>query len=238
MQPRLLVADFCNHALPGMHDGPNFAAESAETMRALREAGVCRAVFTPTYRPFFESVRRFCQRRQEAFRCLQPLLPRDMTVRLSAQVVLEPECCASPEIAALAIPGTSYLPVELPLAEYPDWMDFELHLLLHRRQLKPVFARFERCLLLYPESVSAKLMDIPGAAYQFSLSAAAEPTFSRAIRTLIRRDKAVLLGTGANLPAQKFPNLAEKLAAMRELLTPPLYIALLRNSYNFPCFSD
>ncbi len=233
---RLLFADFHNHSLPGMLDGPQFTPEASAALDALREAGVCRVLLTPTYRPFFTSVRRFCQRRDEAWRKLKGHIPRDMTVKVGALLALEPEACASPELSRLALPGSDYLMLELPLQPFADWMDYELHLLLHKRHLKPIFASFERCVLLYPEDIVSRLMTVPGAAYQFGVTAAANERFLPIIKKLIRQNKPVLLGTGANLPAQKFPQLGDDLSAIQALLGKSAYISLLRTSYYFGPF--
>ncbi len=235
--PRLFFADFHNHSLPGMLDGPQFVAESAATLWALREAGVCRVVLTPTYHPFFTSIRRFLLRRDEAWRQLKPHIPRDMLISLGAQLALEPEACASNFLSRLAMPGTDYLMLALPLHQFEDWIDYELHLLLHRRRLKPIFSSFERSVLLYPEEITARLMRVPGAVYQFGLSAAADERFSPIIKQLLRTNKAVLLGTGANQPAQDFSNLSAQLSRIQALLGQKAYLSLLRTSYSFGPFS-
>lgn len=77
MLAKLLFADYQNHALPGMHDGPQQVAEAAATLLSLREAGVYRVLLTPTYRPFYESIRRFQLRRTQAWRLLRDTLPRE-----------------------------------------------------------------------------------------------------------------------------------------------------------------
>lgn len=240
MLAKLLFADYQNHALPGMHDGPQQVAEAAATLLSLREAGVYRVLLTPTYRPFYESIRRFQLRRTQAWRLLRDTLPRetrDMQIFLAAQTVLEPGCCAAPDLGRLVIPRSDYLLVELPLPAFADWVDFELHLLLHCRHLRPVFARFERAVLLYPEKIVNRLLTVPGAAYQFNLSAAGQSAVIPVMRQLIRQEKPVLLGTGAKLPAQTFPQLGEQLSALQSALGNSAYTSLLRRSFGFACFS-
>lgn len=239
--PRLLFADFNNHTLPGMHDGPQQATEAAAALLALRESGVCRVLLTPTYRPFYESVRRFRLRRAQAFRLLRDALPRqtrDMQICLAAQVALEPDCCAAPALGRLAIPNSDYLMVELPIPAFADWVDFELHLLLHRQHLRPVFAHFERAVLLYPEAIVSRLLTVPGAAYQFGLASVGRPEILPVLRQLIRQEKPVLLGTGARLPAQTFPQFDAQLSALQAALGSSAYASLLRRSFGFACFSS
>lgn len=237
MRQRLLFADFNNHLLPAMHDGPTYLAESVSMLHRLQEAGVTRVLLTPTYHPSFESIRRFLHRRADTWKLLRPEIPHGMQVLLGAQTALEPRCTESAAISDLALPGSHYLLVELPLHEFADWIDYELHLILHRRKLFPIFAHFERSLITYPKEISDRLMTVPGAAYQFSLRALRFPDVLHAVRLLAEQNKPVLFGTGAHSDNGLFDNISAILDETREQLGVPLYTSMLLRSYTFASFS-
>lgn len=237
MQRRLLFADFNNHLLPGMHDGPTYLAESVSMLNRLRDEGVARIMLTPTYHPSYESIRRFRLRRNEAWRLLRTEIPRGMCILLGAQIALEPLCAELPDMPSLALPNSNYLMIELPLQEFGDWINHELHLILHKRKLIPVFAHFERYLVIYPREVSDKLMTVPGAAYQFGVRSLHFPQVITAVRKLASQGKPVLFGTGAHSDNHLFNNFSATLDSAREKIGIPLYSSALMQSFSFASFS-
>ena len=233
---RLIFADYHNHALPWMHDGPRTPEEAEQLLSKLRNAGICRVMLTPTYRPFYESVRRFRLRRAEAWRTMAHRFPRGMQMGLGALVALEEGCCGCPDIAELAIPGTNYLNIELPTAPFPDWFDNEMHLLFHRRRLKPIFAGFERYFVLYTPEQLDHVMRIPDGAYQFTLRALIREDIRVLVRRLYRQGKTVLLGTGAFSPDYDYYYTDSILQSLRKCVGNASYTSLIFDEFNFAQF--
>ena len=234
--PGLIFADYHNHALPGMHDGPSTVEDSIALLTAMRQAGVSRVLLTPTYRPFFESVRRFKQRRAKAWNSISRHCPHDMRIQLGALVALEAECCSSPEISHLALPHTPYLLLELPLASFPDWFDYEMHLLMHRRKLKPIFAGFERCMVVYSEAEVDHLLRIPGAVYQFGMRSLEREQVQAVIAKLQKMGKTVLFGTGVHSCTCRVEDTANQLQNLRGYLGNSAYTSLLVEEFSFVNF--
>ena len=219
-----------------MHDGPRTPEEAEQLLSKLRNAGICRVMLTPTYRPFYESVRRFRLRRAEAWRTMAHRFPRGMQMGLGALVALEEGCCGCPDIAELAIPGTNYLNIELPTAPFPDWFDNEMHLLFHRRRLKPIFAGFERYFVLYTPEQLDHVMRIPDSAYQFTLRALAREDIRVLVRRLYRQGQTVLLGTGAFSPDYDYYYTDSILQSLRKCVGNASYTSLIFDEFNFAQF--
>ena len=233
---RLIFADYHNHALPGMHDGPRTPEDAERLLLQLRNTGICRIMLTPTYRPFFESVRRFRMRRASAWHAMARKIPRNMQMGLGALVALEEGCCGCTDIAELALPGTKHLIVELPTAPFPEWFDYEMHLLLHRRKLWPIFAGFERYSILYTPEQLDHVMRVPNAAYQFTLRALVHEDIRNLARQLYRRGQIVLLGTGAFSPDYDYAYADSILQSLRSCLGNASYTSLILDEFNFAQF--
>lgn len=233
---RLILADYHNHSLPWMHDGPRTPEEAECLLVQLRNAGICRIILTPTYRPFYESVRRFRMRRTKAWHAMVHRIPRDMQICLGALVALEEGCCGCSDIETLVLPGTRYLPVELPTAPFPEWFDYEMHLLLHRRKLRPIFAGFERYSVLYSPEQLEHVMRVPDGAYQFTLRALANDEILKLARQLCCQGKIVLLGTGAFSPDYDYSYADSMLHRLRKYLGNTAYASMIFREFNFVQF--
>lgn len=61
----------------------------------------------------------------------------------------------------------------------------------------PIFAEFNRYLLFYPEDIIRKLLNVPGAAFQFNVRSLDYKDTVKFVMSLISSGKHVLFGTGA-----------------------------------------
>ena len=186
-----------------LHGDP-LLGDDAELSRALflcvERFGIKRFCMMPTFDPEAESAAGFLLRREHAKERLLPLLPSGARLRMGASVLLTPGLHAEQDLHKLTLPASHYLPLDLPIGEWADWMDLEINRLLYRAKQRLLFLSVERYPIFYPKDVLERLMRIPGAVYQFNYRALADPASIALIRTLVSRGTTVLLGTAVEDP--------------------------------------
>lgn len=161
--------------------------------------GISQFYLRPQYDAVRESVAAFLHRRERIKESLVPHLSPSVSVLIGASVTLSPAICEIWEIGKL-LADRSTLPILLPMCSYADWIDRELNRLLFQRRLRPLFLSFERAVILYPEEAIERLMRIKGAAFQFSYRSLQETKILNVIKSLLKEQKTVLLGTGLDSP--------------------------------------
>lgn len=155
------MTDTHTHILPGMDDGAQDLKESLSMLRMCRKQGVDTVILTPHFYPDRESLERFLQRRDQAFRQLQAALPSQAPrLVLGAEVAWFPGIERMQQIRQLCIGDTRYLLLELP---YEAWTDAQLNSvweLAANGAVIPVLAHVERYLHLQRHGQMQALMDM------------------------------------------------------------------------------
>lgn len=191
--------DWSCHLLPHMREGVETPEEAVEAIRVLTSrCGLTQLCMTPRYDPENEPISVFLLRRDRAKRELEALLPPEYKLRYAAEVLLSPGLHETEGLERLCLDKTNRLPVALPLTDYNDAIDLELNRLLFKRHLKLLLLHFERCVALYPSSAIEKLIRIEDVAVEFHYRALTDADCCAVIRSLLRRNRTVLLGTGVD----------------------------------------
>ena len=184
--------------------GDPLLGDHAELVRAfflcVERFGIKRFCMMPTFDPQAESVARFLLRRERMQESLTPLLPSGARLRMGASVLLSPGLHAEQDLHKLTLPASHYLPLDLPIGEWADWLDLEINRLLYRAKKRLLFLSVERYPIFYPKDVLDRLMRIPNAVYQFNYRALADPASVALIRSLLHQGTTVLLGTATEDP--------------------------------------
>lgn len=220
--------------LPGMREGTESAEEAVALLQRLKDDyGILRFCMMPQFDPSQESIRAFLLRRQNAKERLLEMLPEKMHIRVSAALLLTPDCSELHELEKLTLlPGL--LPLRPPIAAWTDWMDAEMNHLLFRRHLTPLFLSFELSTILYSAETVRKLMRIPNAVFQFGFRSLTDPAVCRIIHALLQEKHTVLLGSGIR-HQQKADNydIAHYLFRAEDHLTPAERNILLNSNVFF-----
>lgn len=229
-----LLVDWCCRLLPRMRGEAEGEAACANALLHLYEKhGFNRFLMTPTFDAELEPISHFLLRRSGAAERLTPLLPRAVQLRLGAAVELTPSLSSCEDLERLTLRG-NLLPLSLPLAEYADWIDLELNRLLYRRKCRLLLLSFERALVLYPQDVIDRLLRIEGAIPQFSFRSLTDPSVCRVIRSLLRQNRTVLLGTSVTSLGTAYAyTLDEPISDSRTMLHEADLQTLLRVSNAF-----
>ena len=156
------MIDFHSHVLPGIDDG----AKDTDTAVAMLQASVLQGVTTVVCTPHYygkRSPQSFIERRQAAYKRLQPKLPEGVSLRLGAEVYFTEDTAAAYEdLALLAIENTPYILLELPFTKrYGERLYEKLDELMAETGLTPIIAHVERYpVVLAKPSIATRLVDM------------------------------------------------------------------------------
>ena len=112
------MIDLHTHILPCIDDGAQTEEISVEMLKREIEQGVKTVVFTPHYYGKKHSPQEFLVKRNEAYEKIKNAVEEmGISVRLGAEVYFSSQKIASNhELEKLAIEGTNYILIELPLS--------------------------------------------------------------------------------------------------------------------------
>lgn len=152
------MIDLHTHILCGMDDGAQDVEMSLQMLRAEQMQGVDTVVLTPHFYRHRESAHEFLRRREEAVKrlelCLEQLPPEERAnlpkMVLGAEVTWVPNLTDCEDLDKLCLNGTKYLLLELPYGKWHHAMVGQIHDLVAKTGLIPVFAHLDRYRSLQP----------------------------------------------------------------------------------------
>ena len=172
------MIDLHTHVLPSVDDGPNKAEESMEMLRDAFAQGVHLLALTPHVVLHHEdAIPQFLQKRKESASLLSEETAKASfsvpKLLLGAEVFLDHDISALPNLDALCLQNTPYILVEFPLAApyNPYWSEW-LHSLIIRG-FKPIIAHIDR--YMHAEKM---LADFRGLSLIYQVNAARFRSFS------------------------------------------------------------
>lgn len=188
------------HLLPGIDNGPCLDV-AAEMLRILKRERCRLAIATPHFYIDRESCSSFLRRRREKYQELRAALPDEckrFRLLLSAEVFLSEGISQAPQLHKLCIPGTRYLPIELPMGKFEDWMMREISNILHKKHLHLLVCHLERYHFMYSPTDYKRLCGLPNTIYQVSANALLQTEISHDVIRLSLAGKTVILGSNAH----------------------------------------
>ena len=231
-----MSTDFHNHSLFGIDDGPSSFEESIEMLNTLHAQNVDNVVLTPH---FFvhQSVASFLRHRNESFSKIKNSVPRSLKIHLGAEVSLEDKITNEVDLKLLTIANTNKILIRLPFFSFEDWIDEELHNLLYKHKLFPIFSSIDRYAITYPQDKYEKLLSTPGAAFQFNSRSLTSPDVIKTIATLTTQNKTVLFGTNAHNMATRKPDFSDIFENLSNGLDPihSSYLLMQNNKFLKGC---
>ncbi len=139
--------DFHTHILPGIDDGSPSVERSVRMLRAEGEQGIRWVIATPHFYPHRESPQSFLTQRQTAEDRLraamadEPGLPR---VSVGAEVYFFEGISDCEYLKELAISGTDYVMIEMPMKAWSERNLQELAGIRQKQKLTPIIAHLDR----------------------------------------------------------------------------------------------
>ena len=141
------MTDLHTHILPCIDDGARSEEISVEMLKKEIEQGVKTVVFTPHYYGDKFSPKQFLERREKSYEKIKNAVEdMDISVRMGAEVYIGAQKIASNHaLSSLAIEGTKYILIELPLNAVWDAPLFErLRDFIEKIEEIPIVAHVER----------------------------------------------------------------------------------------------
>ena len=205
-----MIVDFNLHCLPGMdfHHG----LESAHVLiNNLKLCKIKYGVITPTFDHTIDTVPEFIRRRNAAVRSIAQ---SGVKLLSAANLPVADGISDVEDLAKLTVNNTDlvYLSLQDKLDE--EVFDRELHGIMHRHKLIPVFTDMDHFIHSYTDKQLYKIFNVPYACFQFNISSLSDKAVLKQVRELISGGKYVLFGTGIrdystqninyNIPVKQF----------------------------------
>lgn len=154
------VVDFHSHILPRMDDGSRNTQESLEMLRASAAQGIRVMAATPHFYAEENSVERFLERRETAWKALSEKMEAGMPKVLpGAEVYYFEGMQRTESLSRLKIEGTNLLLLEMPFAPWSDRMIAEIMEINRMPDTQVVLAHIERYLRFQKAAVWDSLLE-------------------------------------------------------------------------------
>lgn len=154
------MIDWHSHVLPGMDDGSRNVAESVSMVEMQAAQGIRTVIATPHFYANDETVASFLDRRRQAAEQLRAALPDGSPeIRLGAEVRYYQGISRLAELKALRIEGSKLLLLEMPVAEWTEYVVRELIELSGKSGVRTVLAHVERYRGLQKRAVWERLYE-------------------------------------------------------------------------------
>ena len=211
------MIDFHSHVLPGIDDGAKKTSESLKMLSDAYNQGVRICALTPHFVLHKNAdIDVFLRRRQEKFAELSAAIRESRMslphIRLGAEIFMDNNINAYPDLSRLCIEGSRCILVEFPTEKYdPYWGDW-----LHSLSLKgyiPIIAHFDR----YTHR-EAMLADFAGVSTVYQLNASRMFSFSgrRLLSVLLGRNVPVIFSSDMHNTTERPCNMKEAFRKARQ----------------------
>jgi len=218
-----------------MYDGSSSVDEAVAVLNELKKQNINNVFLTPSYLNTGETVRAFIKRRNNAYSLMTGKIPRGMHVYLAAQILFFNDTLDNCYISRLTYQKSPYLFIDLPIIDNLEWLESELHYLLYKTKLIPVFANFERYSQIYSPQLFKYLINIPYAIYQFNSYSLNETVNIEIINKLCTKSKTIIFGSKASNVTDKLSCMTSNIENLKNYISIENYRELIiggRKFYN------
>lgn len=215
------VIDFHSHILPGIDDGSASVEQSLSMLKKEADQGVKCVVATPHFYAQHNDPEQFLKKREEAKRLLLqqmqhcPGLPE---IKIGAEVYYFSGISHSEILQQLAIEGTQYVLIELPMSQWSERIYRDLEGIWLKQGLTPIIAHVDRYIAPFAtHGIPKKLQQLPvlvQANAEFFLNSS---TRWMALR-MLRKDQIHLLGSDCHDLSRRPPQLGDAVKVIRQKL--------------------
>lgn len=216
-----MLTDFHSHILPGIDDGSKSVKESVAMLRMEVAQGVARVVATPHFYARYDGPDHFLSQRDAAMARLQEAMAGEKTlpeVFLGAEVYYFPGMSESEVLPRMAISGTRFVMVELPMGRWTNPMYRELEGIYVRQNLMPVIAHLDRYIRpLSSHGIPERLAELP-VVVQANAEFFLRRSTARFALRLLREGRIHILGSDCHNLTDRAPNLGLAAKVIRKRL--------------------
>lgn len=153
--------DFHSHILPGIDDGARNIDESLAILDLMAADGVDIVAATPHFYCSENSIDAFLEKRNEAYKSLEPhLKPNHPKIILGAEVLYNHVLAGNDELSKLCIQGTDFVLFEMPYTELSNSIIGDVEQISGAMDVKLIIAHIERYLNFTKYKELARLMNL------------------------------------------------------------------------------
>ncbi len=215
------VTDFHTHILPGIDDGSDSVELSLRMLRAEAQQGITHVVATPHFYAHHQRLSSFLSKRKKAVEQLAVAMQEEAGLpRLSvgAEVYYFEGISKVSSLEELAIEGTDYLLIEMPLGEWTERNFEELEEIYSNWGLTPIVAHIDRYIRpLRTHGIPERLAQLP-VLVQANASFFTQHSTRRLALKLLQEDQIHLLGSDCHNMKLRPPMLADALEIIQRKL--------------------
>ena len=216
-----MFVDFHSHILPSIDDGSSSIHMSIEMLREEAKQEITTVILTPHFYPHRDRPEKFLERRSNAYKLLkeeaskQPHLPK---LVLGAEVLYFNGIHHFEGLKDLAIEGTNYVLIEMPMPPWPKQMFHEIDSISSNLNLIPIIAHIDRYIKPFKTyGIPEKLEDIKCLVQANASFFEDKWTKSLALK-LFKENKIHLLGSDCHNLDSRPPNMANALSRIENKL--------------------
>ena len=205
------------HILPCIDDGAENGEISLELIKRDVEQGVDTIVFTPHYYGQKFSPERFLENRQKAFEMIEKDIG-GVSIKMAAEVYFSEEKVASTRsLCKLAIEGTKYILIELPLnTVWSEGLWFQLRDFIYDSEYTPIIAHVERYAEINKNPQYLSVLADMGCLLQVNTRSFIDERFKQMAFTMLKKGLVHCLGTDTHNLDERAPDYAAAKTAIFE----------------------
>lgn len=212
------MIDWHTHILPEMDDGSHNVAESISMIGMQVSQGVSTVIATPHFYANDETVDSFLERRQRSLELLIPELTEGAPeIILGAEVRYYQGISRMEGLKALRIEGSKLLLLEMPMAEWTEYMIRELIELSGKSSFRIVLAHIERYLSLQKQAVWDRIYD-SGIMIQVNSSFFTALASKRKAISLLKEGKIHFIGSDCHNMKSRPPQIGKAFEVIQKKL--------------------
>lgn len=199
----MMNIDFNLHCLPNLDYNCDDYQGAQRILNQLKACYIKSAILTPFYNPSRESVSSFLSRRRSE---LSKLNSNHVELIPAATIPLIDGISMTKGLNKLTVNKTEFIYLSLPLKFDLSVYDSEIHKLMYREHMIPVFSDFDIAISLYEDNELYKILSTPYVAFQVNISSLSNDIVFKTVKNLILQGKCVLFGTGIKDYSNRIPN--------------------------------
>ena len=209
-----IMTDFHSHILPCIDDGSKSLEESLKMLELLAAQGVNRVVATPHFYPNRNSVDEFLEKRNAAYKLLEPhLTSKHPQIVLGAEVKFYDGISRLENLESLFIEGTEILLLEMPFERWSEYTVKQLINLSSSGIGTVVIAHIDRYIQFQSKVVLEELVR-NGILFQVNAESFKQFFEKRKMLKLLKEHLIHFIGTDCHNLTDRAPNIEVALTAI------------------------
>ena len=202
-----IMTDFHSHVLPCIDDGSKSLKESLKMLELLSAQGVDRVVATPHFYPNRYSVSEFLEKRDSAYKLLEPhLTSAHPQIILGAEVKFYDCISQLKNLESLFIDGTEMLLLEMPFERWSEYTVKQLMNLSSGGICTVAIAHIDRYIQFQSKGVLEELVR-NGILFQANAESFKQFFEKRKMLKLLKEHQIHFIGTDCHNLTDRSPNI-------------------------------